>query len=133
MATLADTIKAALDANWSVGAEPTYIHTGTNVGPVVSIAEYIQFIEREQDKDFQPYTLGYDTLVQDLIIETSTRTDEDRLDAITAEIRSITLGLMPATYDFVHISRVDKTATPKHLLKYTARMTIKVTTYGVAR
>ena len=93
MATIPDSIKATLDAQWTGagGAEPTY-YVGedyTYTSPPPTGKEYIWIISRELKTDIKPVNDTYATVTHTLPIIVNTTTSGDRLKEICDEIARI--------------------------------------------
>ena len=93
MATIPDSVKATLDAQWTAagGAEPTY-YVGedmTYTNPPPAGQEYIWILSKDLMTDITPVNDTYATLTHRLVIIVNTATSGDRLKEIADEVERI--------------------------------------------
>lgn len=132
MTTVADTIKAALDAGWSEGTEPSYYSSEDHRRRPAN-GEYIYFDSTREQPRRKSVNDKYSTVTTAVYIESYTNTSKDRLDAIVTEVRTLTNGLYPATYDFIEVTDVVHTNTQVVRQRFGATLRVEVTTLMEAK
>ena len=133
MVTVADTIQAKFTASWSAGAQPTGFATSDFASRPAVIAEFINYMEDMLRETRRRSTKGYDHVTVMLPLEAYTRTSQDRLDAIVAEIRSLCHALAPATYDSVETKLSDQKVSRTDRKEFGSIVEVTVITYAEAR
>ena len=132
MATIPDSVKATLDAQWTGagGAEPTY-YVGedyTYTSPPPEGEDYIWIISKDLDTSIKPVNDTYSTVTHTLPIIVNTATSGDRLMEISDEVQRILGTVAIAGANFQRVSTRDL-APPEYLMVHKELLVLTIITF----
>ena len=133
MATIPDSVKATLDAQWAIptgGVEPTY-YVGedyTYTSPPPAGKDYIWILSKDLFTDIRPMNDTYSTLTHTLVLIVNTTTSGDRLKELSDEVARILNSVAITGANYQMISKRD-IAPVEYLRSHQELMVLTIKTF----